>query len=65
MLAIFVQLPGILGVTVKLTPLLFMPLAKTTIFPVVAPDGTVAEMLVAPQRVTVPGVPLKETPPEP
>jgi hypothetical protein len=65
MLATFVQLPAILGATVKFTPLLFMPPARTTIFPVVAPDGTVAEMLVAPQRVTVPGVPLKETAPEP
>jgi hypothetical protein len=47
--------------TVKVAPLLFTPLANTTTFPVVAPDGTVAEMLVALQLVTVAVVPLKLT----
>jgi hypothetical protein len=51
--------------TVKLTPLLFTPLANTTTFPVVAPDGTVAMMLVALQLVTVAAVPLKVTVPLP
>ncbi len=57
----------ILGVgrTVKLDPLLFTPLAKTTTFPVVAPDGTVVAMLVALQLVTVAAVPLNLTVPLP
>jgi hypothetical protein len=53
------------GTTVKLTPLLFTPLAKTTTLPVVAPEGTVAMMLVALQLVTVALVPLNLTVPEP
>jgi hypothetical protein len=50
----------ILGVarTVKLWPLLFTPLAKTTTFPVVAPVGTATLILVAVQLVGVPAVPL-------
>lgn len=53
------------GTTVKLTPLLLTPLAKTTTFPVVAPEGTVATTLVAVQLVTVAAVPLNFTVPEP
>jgi hypothetical protein len=53
------------GVTVKLFPLLFTPLAKTTTFPVVAPEGTVVPMLVALQLVTLAAVALNETLPEP
>jgi len=49
------------GVTVKLLPLLFTPLACTTTFPVVAPDGTGTCMLVALQLVAVPVVPLNWT----
>jgi hypothetical protein len=49
------------GKTVKLWPLLFTPLAKTTTFPVVAPVGTVVVMLVALQAVTVAVVPLNLT----
>ena len=51
--------------TVKLDPLLFTPLANTTTFPVVAPDGTVVAILVALQLVIVAAVPLKLTMPEP
>ena len=51
--------------TVKLFPLLFTPLANTTMFPVVAPLGTVTVMLVAPQLVTVAAVPLNFTVPLP
>jgi hypothetical protein len=47
--------------TVKLFPLLFTPLACTTTFPVVAPEGTVVAMLVALQLVAVAPVPLKLT----
>jgi hypothetical protein len=50
--------------TVKLHPLLFTPLAKTTTFPVVEPDGTVTPMLVAAQLVTLATVPLKVTVPD-
>jgi hypothetical protein len=53
------------GTTVKLTPLLFTPLANTTTFPVVAPEGTVVAMLVALQLVTVAAVPLNFTVPLP
>jgi hypothetical protein len=53
------------GRTVKFRPLLFTPLANTTTFPVVAPDGTVTPMLVAPQLVTLAPVPLKLTVPDP
>jgi hypothetical protein len=49
------------GTTVKLTPLLFTPLANTTTFPVVAPDGTVTAILVALQLVTLAAVPLNLT----
>lgn len=54
---------AILGVgsTVKLAPLLFTPLALTTTFPVVAPEGTVTTMLPADQLVTVAVVPLNLT----
>jgi len=51
--------------TVKLSPLLFTPLAYTTTFPVVAPDGTGTCMLVALQLVGVPAVPLNLTVPLP
>jgi hypothetical protein len=51
--------------TVKLTPLLFTPLANTTTFPVVAPEGTVTAMLVALQLVTLAAVPLNFTVPLP
>jgi len=40
------------GMTVKATPLLARPLTVTTTFPVVAPGGTNAEMLVEDQLVT-------------
>lgn len=53
------------GTTVKLTPLLFTPLANTTTFPFVAPVGTVATMLAALQLVTVAVVPLNLTVPKP
>jgi hypothetical protein len=53
------------GITVKLEPLLFTPLAKTTTFPVIAPVGTVVAILVALQLVTVAAVPWKLTVPEP
>src|SRR5437899_10119249 len=45
-------------VTVKLTPLLATPPTVTTTFPVVAPAGTGATMLVALQLVGVAAVPL-------
>jgi hypothetical protein len=48
------------GVTVKLTPLLAVPTVTTTL-PVVAPVGTVAVMLDAPQLVVVAVVPLNLT----
>jgi hypothetical protein len=51
--------------TVKVSPLLFTPLANTTTFPVVAPDGTVTPMLVALQLVTLAAVPLNLTVPLP
>ena len=44
--------------TVKLTPLLATPPTVTTTFPVVAPAGTGATMLVALQLVGVAAVPL-------
>jgi hypothetical protein len=47
--------------TVKLFPLLALPATVTTTFPVVAPVGTVATMLVALQVVTVAVVPLNFT----
>jgi hypothetical protein len=53
------------GRTVKALPLLLTPLARTTTFPVVAPDGTVATMLVALHVVTVAVVPLNLTVLEP
>ena len=54
------------GTTVKDTPeLATPPAAATTTFPVVAPLGTLAVMLVAAQLVTVALVPLKVTPPFP
>jgi hypothetical protein len=54
------EIPGV-GNTVKLTPLLSTPLAWTTTFPVVAPDGTVTPMAVAVQLLTVAVVPLNLT----
>lgn len=48
-------------VTVKVTPLLAVPLTVTTTFPVVAPLGAVAVMLVELKLVIVPVVPLKVT----
>jgi hypothetical protein len=52
----------ILGVTVKLTPLLAAPLAVTTTLPVIAPVGTNATILVASQLVMdVAVVPLNVT----
>src|SRR3989442_9597340 len=48
-------------VTVKLTPLLARPPTVTTTFPVVAPAGTGATMLVADQLVGVAVVPLNVT----
>lgn len=47
--------------TVNLLPLLEVPDTVTTIFPVVAPVGTVATMLVALQLVTVAVLPLNLT----
>ncbi len=47
------------GVTVKFIPLLATPATVTTTFPVVAPAGTGATMLVALQLVAVVVVPLK------
>jgi len=47
--------------TVKLTPLLATPATVTTTFPVVAPAGTGATMLVLLQLVGVAGVPLNVT----
>src|ERR1700730_14908895 len=53
------------GTTVKLTPLLFTPLAFTTTFPVAAPVGTVTVMLLEPQLVIEAVVPLNLTVPCP
>src|SRR6266849_5150278 len=50
-----------LGATVKLTPLLATPPTVTTTFPVVAPAGTGATMLVALQLDGVANVPLNVT----
>jgi hypothetical protein len=50
--------PETAGVTVKFTPLLATPPTVTTTFPVVAPAGTGATMLVALQLVGVAAVPL-------
>jgi hypothetical protein len=47
--------------TVKLTPFVFTPLAFTTTFPVVAPEGTLTTMLLALQLVTEAVVPLNLT----
>jgi hypothetical protein len=55
----------ITGVTVKVLPLLFAPLANTTTFPVLAVKGTVVWILVALQLMTVANTPLKETVPLP
>jgi hypothetical protein len=49
------------GTTVKLFPLLATPDTVTTTFPVVAPGGTFATMLLAPQLVIVAVVPLNLT----
>src|SRR5262249_19037585 len=53
------------GTTVKLTPLLLVLPELTTIFPVVAPEGTKAIMLLVVQLVTVALVPLNVTTLEP
>src|SRR5882757_9349093 len=53
------------GRTVKLTPLLALFETVTTTFPVVAPLGTVAVILDAPQAVAVAAVPLNFTVLEP
>jgi hypothetical protein len=53
------------GTTVKAIPFVFTPLACTTTFPVVAPEGTVTAMLLALQLVTVAVVPLNLTVPLP
>jgi hypothetical protein len=55
----------IFGVMVKLTPELATPLAVTTMFPVVAADGTVATMLESLQLFTEAAVPLNVTVPVP
>lgn len=60
-----VLIVGVGTKTVKLTPLLLTPLAFTTTFPVLAPDGTVVEMLPVAQLVTEAVVPLKVTLPLP
>jgi hypothetical protein len=52
---------GAAVVTVKFTPLLATPPTVTTTFPVVAPVGTGTTMLVGPQLVGVPAVPLNVT----
>ena len=59
--------PEMLGVpkTVKDLPPLLTPLAKTTTLPVVAPTGTVATMLLAPQLVTLANIPLNFSVPVP
>jgi hypothetical protein len=49
------------GVTVKVTPLLAWPLTVTTTFPVVAPGGTTAVMLVELQTVITAPFPLNLT----
>ena len=55
---------GIADTTVKLTPLLKIPLkVSMTMFPVVAPDGTVTVKLFCQLLVTVAGNPLKKTVP--
>ncbi len=51
--------------TVKLTPLLVIPLAFTTTFPVAAPGGTGTAIVEALQLVGVAAVPLKLTDPLP
>jgi hypothetical protein len=48
-------------VTMKFTPLLATPFTVTTTFPVVAPEGTVAVMLLAVQELAVAAVPLNFT----
>ena len=49
------------SVTVKLEPLLSTPFLRTTTLPVVAPEGTVVEMLVSLQVDTLAAVPLNFT----
>jgi hypothetical protein len=53
--------PVTAGVTVKFTPLLATPPTVTTTFPVVAPAGTAATILVALQLVAAAAVPLNVT----
>lgn len=52
-----------LGVTVKVTPMLELPPTVTTTFPVVAPFGTGVTMLVALQVVGEAAIPLNVTVP--
>lgn len=52
---------GAVEVTVKARPLLATPLTVTTTFPVVAPFGTGAVILVAAQLVGVAAIPLNVT----
>lgn len=50
-----------LGIVVKLTPLLTLPATVTTTFPVIASFGTGATIVVVFQLVGVVAVPLKVT----
>src|SRR5258707_423687 len=54
-------MPGPGDDTVKFTPLLATTPTVTTTFPVVAPAGTVATMLAAPQLVVAAAIPLNVT----
>jgi hypothetical protein len=56
-----VVIVGAAEVTVKVMPLLAVPLTVTTMLPVAAPVGTGAVMVVALQLVGVAAVPLNET----
>src|SRR5260370_40038235 len=60
-LVVIGNLPPVVRLTVKVTPLLATPPTVTTTFPVVAPAGTAATMLVGLQLVGVAAVPLKLT----
>jgi hypothetical protein len=61
MLACWTSVIAAVGATVNLTPLLATPPIVTTTFPVVAPAGTGATMLVADQVVGAAVVPLNVT----
>jgi hypothetical protein len=60
-LVVIGNLPPVVELTVKVTPLLATPPTVTTTFPVVAPAGTATTVLVAFQLVGVAAVPLKLT----